>query len=123
MDTQCRLTRLETQAVPLQRLTIKVDVQAFRDFDLDPRQTGSHEHVVDAEAIGQQVFQGAYHLLRRWQNADIKQSIVNQRLRAQHTTTTGLSAISDTQCQQLATPVKVRSLQFAIGRMQFTEAR
>lgn len=122
MDLQRRRTRLETHAVAFQRLTIKIDVKPFGHFDFDPRQSGSHEHVVDAETVAQQVLQCTDKLLGRRQNADIQQSIVGQRLWAQHMPASGLTAIADAQRQQLAAPVKIRALQLAVSGMQFAES-
>ncbi|MNF94029.1 hypothetical protein D3C84_767260 [compost metagenome] len=51
---RCRTSR-EAQAVTLERFSIEVDVKALRGFDLNPWQTRPNEHVVDSEAIGQQV--------------------------------------------------------------------
>ena len=123
MHAQCRWACRETQVVTFQRFAIEVDVEAFRDLDFDPWQPDSHKHVVDAEAIGEQGFQGADDFLRRRQNTDVQQTVVSQRFWSQHMSTAGLPAIADAQCQQVATPLEIRPLQLAIGCMQLTEAR
>lgn len=122
MHAQRRRTRLESHAVTFERFAIKIDAQPLGHLDFDPWQTGANKHVVDPEAIAEQRLQGAHQLLWRRQNTDIQQAIIGQRLRAQHVSTAGLSAIADTQCQQLATPVKIRPLKFAVSGMQLAES-
>ena len=45
-----------------------------------PGQARPDKQAVDAETFGQQVFQCPDHLLRRWQDADIQQTVINQAL-------------------------------------------
>ena len=81
MHPQCARTHRKAQALAFQWLAIKIDVEPFRDLDLDPWQARADKHVVDAPTVHQQVLERPHDILRCREDADIQQAVVDQRLR------------------------------------------
>ncbi|MNC67098.1 hypothetical protein D3C75_1175640 [compost metagenome] len=102
MQVQRRRPCLKAQVGSLQRLAIEVDVHPLRTLDLDPWQPGPNEQAVTA----QKVPQSPHHFLWCRQNSDVKQTVVDHGFGAQHLPAPSLSAIADTQRQQIPLPME-----------------
>ncbi|RMR08064.1 hypothetical protein ALP93_05444 [Pseudomonas syringae pv. helianthi] len=112
---------LEPKVFTRQRFTIQIDIQPLRRLELYPGQTCTDEHVVDPQPTLQQASERADHFLRRWQDADVQQAIIGQCGRTQLVATASLSAVANTQRQEIATPVEIRACKFAVGGVQLAE--
>ncbi|RMU68659.1 hypothetical protein ALP23_05340 [Pseudomonas syringae pv. apii] len=113
---------LETQVLARQRLTVQIDIQTLGGLEFYPRQTRTNEHIIDTQPALQEAPQRADHFLRRRQDTDVEQTIIGQCGRAQLVSTARLPTIADTQGEQIAAPVEIRSGELAMRRMQLAES-
>ncbi|MNY06369.1 hypothetical protein D3C86_1391230 [compost metagenome] len=106
-----------------QRFAIQIHIQTFRRLDLHPGQARAEcDALQTIDPAGQQGTQGADHILRGRNDADIQQAVIHPRLRTQQMPTASLAPIADAHGNKLALPEEIRPAEAAKGRAHLGKA-
>ena len=96
------------------RFAIQIEGQRLWAINLNPRQLRADGHALKRGclAIGHQSADRARHFAGEFgHHGQVQQAVVDERFRAQHLAATGLPAIAQAQCDEVALPLELRVTQ------------
>src|SRR5690606_2153709 len=106
------------------RLSVQIDVHPFHHLELHPGQARAYRDRVDAtQSASQHRPQRPYRVCGCRHDAQIEQTVIDTGRWAEHLAAAGLTTIADTECEELALPVELRSAKASGNRMHLAQAR